>query len=93
MLLKAKIAEFEDFKSQTEGYVLNKFDSGSLVYSKKQIVGDTEITVHLCPHCFAANKVSILQPQQVSMYASFNQSRCPSCQNVFDTDSAPPASY
>lgn len=36
MLLKAKIAEFEDFKSQTEGYVLNKFDSGSLVYSKKQ---------------------------------------------------------
>ena len=93
MHLKAKIAEFEDFKRQTEGYLLNKLDSGSLVYSKNQIVGDTEITVHLCPHCFAANKVSILQPQQVSMYASFNQSRCPSCKNVFDTDSAPPASY
>ncbi|MGK1995131.1 hypothetical protein ACR92Y_28315 [Klebsiella pneumoniae] len=93
MHLKAKIAEYEDFKRQTEGYLLNKLDSGSLVYSKNQIVGDTEITVHLCPHCFAANKVSILQPQQVSMYASFNQSRCPSCKNVFDTDSAPPASY
>ncbi|MDM2760624.1 MULTISPECIES: hypothetical protein [Citrobacter] len=93
VLLKAKIAEYEDFKSQTEGYVLSKLDSGSLVYSKKQIVGDTEIIVHLCPHCFATKKISILQPLQVSMYASFNQSRCPSCKNVFDTDSAPMVSY
>ncbi|HBA7683071.1 TPA: hypothetical protein J1Y90_004833, partial [Escherichia coli] len=42
--LKAKIAEIEDFQQQAEGYKLNKLDSGTLVYSKKQFIGDTEIT-------------------------------------------------
>lgn len=78
-LLKAKIAEFEDFKSQTEGYVLNQLDSGTLVYSKKQIVGDAEITVHLCPNCFAAKKISILQPIYVGWRFVHQKSSCPSC--------------
>lgn len=37
MHLKAKIAEFEDFQTQIEGYELNKLASGSLVYSKKRL--------------------------------------------------------
>lgn len=31
--LKAKIAEFEDFKIQSESYALYKMESGTLVYS------------------------------------------------------------
>lgn len=84
--LKAKIADFEDFKSQSEGYFINQLDSGSLVYSKEQIVGEKEIMVHLCPHCFIKKQISILQPKEVSEYASYKQSRCPSCKNEFDMD-------
>lgn len=88
MHLKAKIAEFEDFKRQTEGYVLNQLDSGSLVYSKKQTVGDTEITVHLCPNCFAKNVVSILQTTGEATYdmhtkGYYFQSRCHNCATLF----------
>lgn len=85
-MLKAKIADFEDFKSQSEGYFINQLDSGSLVYSKEQIVGEKEIMVHLCPHCFIKKQISILQPKEVSEYASYKQSRCPSCKNEFDMD-------
>lgn len=60
MHLKAKIAEFEDFQTQTEGYELNKLASGSLVYSKKQVVAGSEIIVHLCPNCFSKKVISIL---------------------------------
>ncbi|MCB7502732.1 hypothetical protein ACR9HY_00385 [Enterobacter roggenkampii] len=91
--LKAKITEFEDFKSQTEGYALNQLDSGSLVYSKKQCVGGTEIAVHLCPHCFIKKQVSMLQPQVVGLYDKFEKSHCPSCKNVFDTNTAPPINW
>lgn len=91
--LKAKIAEFEDFKSQTEGYVLNKLDSGSLVYSKKLLVNEMETTVHLCPHCFINKQVSMLQPQVVGIYDTFQKSHCPSCKNVFDTDKSPPINW
>lgn len=93
MHLKAKIAEFEDFKSQTEGYALKKLDSGSLVYSKQQLVGEAEITVHLCPHCFIKKQVSMLQPQVVGLYDVFQKSHCPSCKNVFDTDRSPPINW
>lgn len=93
VLLKAKIAEFEDFKTETEGYVLNKLASGTLVYSKKQFVGDSEITVNLCPNCYARRNISMLQPLEPSMYAKFSQCRCPSCTNVFDADLAPPVRY
>ena len=93
MLLKAKIAEFEDFRSQTEGYTLNQLDSGALVYSKKQFVGETEIYVHLCPNCFIKKEVSILQPHVADLYASFKKSHCPSCKNTFDTDNAPPINW
>lgn len=87
-LLKAKIAEFEDFKSQTEGYVLNRLDSGTLVYSKKQIVGDAEVTVHLCPQCYAKRQMSMLQPTGDTAYDAhtnkyLHQSRCYCCDSLF----------
>ncbi|MCE9895870.1 hypothetical protein [Citrobacter portucalensis] len=88
MHLKAKVAEFEDFKSQTEGYVLNQLDSGTLVYSKNQLVGDAEITVHLCPQCYAKRQISMLQPTGDTAYDAhknkyLHQSRCHSCDSLF----------
>ncbi|WP_432700756.1 hypothetical protein ACRUMN_07945 [Kluyvera cryocrescens] len=85
--LKAKIAEFEDFKTQTEGYVLNQLESGSLVYTKNLVVGDAEVTVHLCPNCHSKRVVSILQPTgDVSYQAEnghyFHQYRCHACESL-----------
>ncbi|EFH3304669.1 hypothetical protein [Escherichia coli] len=85
--LKAKIAEFEDFKTQTEGYVLNQLESGSLVYTKNLVVGDAEVTVHLCPNCHSKRKISILQPTgdvsyQVAAGSYFHQYRCHACDSL-----------
>ncbi|MBR7298851.1 hypothetical protein G3W08_28235, partial [Klebsiella pneumoniae] len=57
--LKAKIAEFENFEAQTEGYILNQLESGTFVYSKEVIVNGGSITMHLCPKCFGQKIVSI----------------------------------
>ena len=88
MFLKAKIAEFEDFKTQTEGYVLNQLDFGSFVYTKKNVVGDIEVEVHLCPQCFSKRQVSILQPTGDASYNEhtqkwYFQSRCHGCDSMF----------
>jgi predicted nuclease with TOPRIM domain len=88
--LKAKITEFEDFKAQTEGYVLNQLDSGSLVYSKKQIVGESEIKVHLCPQCYSKRIVAILQPMSVHWGAIYSQCFCPQCKNEYKMNKLPP---
>ncbi|MFP2504465.1 hypothetical protein [Buttiauxella gaviniae] len=89
MLLKAKIAEHEDFKSQTEGYALNQLDSGSLVYTKNTIVNGSETAVHLCPNCFAAKKISILQPIYVGWRFVHKKSSCPSCSTELRMDINP----
>ncbi|MGZ0749853.1 hypothetical protein [Kluyvera sichuanensis] len=81
--LKAKIAEHEDFKTQTEGYVLNVLESGTLVYSKNQVVGDKEITVNLCPQCFGKHVVSMLQPMTIMVSDGHFRSHCPSCDNKY----------
>jgi len=88
MLLKAKIAEFEDFKAQTEGYVLNQLESGTLVYTKNQTVGDAEVAVHLCPNCHSKRVISILQPTGDTAYDAhtnkyLHQSRCHGCNSIF----------
>ncbi|OON40643.1 hypothetical protein BTJ39_06030 [Izhakiella australiensis] len=88
--LKAKITEFEDFKAQTEGYVLYQLDSGSLVYSKKQAVGELEITVHLCPQCFQQHVVAILQPMSVNWAAVYGQCFCPHCKTEYRMNKLPP---
>ncbi|EGO6536379.1 hypothetical protein IU312_004947, partial [Escherichia coli] len=46
--LKAKIAEFENFEAQTEGYILNQLESGTFVYSKEVTVNGGSIIMHLC---------------------------------------------
>jgi hypothetical protein len=88
MLLKAKIAEFEDFKALTEGYVLNQLDFGSFVYSKKETVGEAEVEVHLCPQCFSKRQVSILQPTGEASFNShtekwYFQSLCHCCNSLY----------
>jgi hypothetical protein len=93
MLLKAKIAEFEDFKSQAEGYILHQTDAGSLVYSKQIGVNDSQITVNACPHCFQQKKISILQPgTERSIKGSYWIHFCPSCKSDFKMDKTPAAS-
>ncbi|EKS5473739.1 hypothetical protein QB715_003219 [Escherichia coli] len=81
--LKAKIAEFENFEAQTEGYILNQLESGTFVYSKEVIVNGDSITMHLCPKCFGQKIVSILQPFPVSEDELFHKSRCLHCENKF----------
>lgn len=86
--LKAKIAEFEDFKAQTNGYVLNKLESGTLVFTKNQAVGEVEVAVHLCPNCYSKRVISMLQPTGETAYDShtdkyFYQSRCHCCSSFY----------
>ncbi|EDS9957867.1 hypothetical protein GT314_003090 [Salmonella enterica subsp. enterica] len=83
ILLKAKIAEFENFQTQTEGYVLNQLESGVFVYSKEETVNGGTVTMHLCPKCFGQKTVSILQPFPVSEDAPFHESKCLHCENQF----------
>lgn len=50
--LKAKIAEFENFEAQTEGYILNQLESGTFVYSKEVTVNGGSIIMHLLSKMF-----------------------------------------
>lgn len=93
MHLKAKIAEFENFTAQSEGYVLHKMEGGTLVYLKQAIVDGAELMVHACPHCFQQKKISILQPStEKSAKGSYWIHFCPSCKSDFKMDKTPAAS-
>ncbi|WP_439069975.1 hypothetical protein ACSJL3_001187 [Serratia nevei] len=96
MHLKAEVAKFKDFERNTEGYVLNQLESGSLIRTKNEVVNGKEIPVHLCPNCFTRNIISILQPIPVGERSFFHKSRCPSCeQKLFmdkNSDYKPPKS-
>ncbi|WP_072017574.1 hypothetical protein [Erwinia typographi] len=86
--LKTTIAEFENFKSESEGYVLNQLDSGTFVYSKKQIVNESETTVHLCLRCFSKREISILQPvgevvYDLNLEMNFHKGICHGCKAFF----------
>lgn len=88
--LKAKIAEFEDFKVQSESYVLHKMESGTLVYSIKAAADGGELTVNACPHCFHQKKISILQPStEKSVKGAYWIHFCPSCKSDFTMDQTP----
>lgn len=89
MHLKAKVAEYEDFCSQTEGYILEQVDSGSFVYSKKELVSGREISVNLCPLCYSKGIKSILHPFPVGKSSRFHKSRCLQCENKFLMDKNP----
>ncbi|ELY6363042.1 hypothetical protein C5952_04965 [Cronobacter sakazakii] len=86
--LKAKIVDFENFQTQTEGYFLNQLESGSLVYSRQLVLGDKKVTTYLCPQCYAKREVSILQPTgdvhfDVHTSKNFHQSICHNCKSLF----------
>ena len=88
--LKAKIAEFESFKSESEGYELHKTEAGSVVYSKQLVVNETEITVNACPGCFHQKKISILQPSVDKVVKSgYWVHYCPSCKSEFKMNQIP----
>lgn len=86
MLLKEKVTEYEDFRSQVEGYVLNQLDSGTYVYSKDEEVNGRQLTVHLCTHCFSKHIKSILHFLPVHKSAVYHSSRCLHCKNEFLMD-------
>lgn len=90
--LKAKIAEFENFKSESEGYVLHRTEGGTLVYSKQVAVDNAEMVVNACPHCFHQKKISILQPGvDKPVKADYWVHFCPSCNVEFKMDKSPPS--
>ncbi|MGG2143294.1 hypothetical protein [Symbiopectobacterium sp. RP] len=89
--LKAKIAEFENFKVQAVDYSLNKVDSGTLVYSKNIVLSDGETAVNACPHCFHQNKISILQlGVTTTAMSGFHVHYCPECKSDFKMNKLPP---
>ncbi|HHA1285324.1 TPA: hypothetical protein ACOEFM_002030 [Enterobacter roggenkampii] len=90
--LKAKIAEFEDFKSEAEGYVLHRTEGGTLVYSKQVAVDNAELVVNACPQCYQQKKISMLQPGiEKSVKGSYWVHFCPSCNSEFKMDKTPAA--
>ncbi|MFH2146353.1 hypothetical protein [Klebsiella quasipneumoniae] len=90
MYLKAKIAEFDNFIVQSEGYVLAKTEGGSFVYSKQVTVGDEGLVVHACPNCYHQKKISMLQPGiEKSFKGSFLIHFCPLCNSNFKMDKTP----
>lgn len=91
--LKAKIAEFEDFKIQSESYALYKMESGTLVYSAQVTHNGVQFTVNACPHCFHQKKISILQPgTEKGVKGYYWVHFCPSCKSDFKMDKTPAAS-
>lgn len=91
--LKAKIAEFEDFKIQSESYALYKMESGTLVYSAQVTHNGVQFTVNACPHCFHQKKISILQPgTDKGVKGYYWVHFCPSCKSDFKMDKTPAAS-
>ncbi|MFK8257690.1 hypothetical protein ACFL9S_07880 [Erwinia sp. AnSW2-5] len=89
---KAKIAKFEDFKSDSKGYVLHRTEGETLVYSKQVVVDDLEMMVHACPHCYQQKKISMLQPGiEKSVKGGYWVYFCPCCNSQFKMDKTPAA--
>lgn len=86
--LTQKLAEYEDFKAQVEGYELEKLDAGAYVYSKKVLIGIEEHKIYLCSQCYNQRTLSILQPSSQTFYHGaseqhFSQIECHRCKSVF----------
>lgn len=92
MLLKAKIAEYEDFKAESAGYELHQTEGLTLVYSKLVAIDGTDMFVHACPHCYQQRKLSLLQPGvDKSSKGSYWVHYCPSCKSEYKMDKTPAA--
>ncbi|POZ14086.1 MULTISPECIES: hypothetical protein [Lelliottia] len=89
--LKAKIAEFENFKADSEGYTLNKTEAGTLVYTVNKLINGEQVAVNACPHCFQQKKISILQPGVDKAVKGYHLIHfCPSCRTEFKMGKVPP---
>ncbi|MGY0151845.1 hypothetical protein ACVQ8M_05010 [Edwardsiella tarda] len=90
MHLKEKIAEFESFKSESEGYDLRQTEGGSLVYSKQVMVNQEHLLVNACPHCYQQHKIFMLQPGiDKGSKGNYWVYSCPSCKSEFKMDKTP----
>ncbi|MFB5644228.1 hypothetical protein ACEZEZ_20935 [Kluyvera ascorbata] len=87
--LRSKLAEIDDFKQISVGYVLTKTAAGTVVYSKK--LNNEGLIINACPQCFMNNQLSMLQPspKNHSMGGYFIH-YCPSCKSEFKMDEVPP---
>ncbi|WP_223802372.1 hypothetical protein [Kluyvera sp. CRP] len=87
--LRSKLAEIDDFKQSSVGYVLTKTAAGTMVYSKN--ASNEEFVINACPQCFMNNQLSMLQPspKNHSMGGYFIH-YCPSCKSEFKMDEVPP---
>ncbi|EDW2644683.1 hypothetical protein XZ88_002461 [Salmonella enterica subsp. enterica] len=84
--LKAKIAEIENFKSQSEDCEPCQLITGTIVYARQCNTSSGKITMYFCPECFAKRAISILQPFPVEEGDKYTKSQCPSCKNVYLMD-------
>ena len=90
--LKAKIAKYEDFKTESAGFELHKTEAGSLVYSKQYDVNQTQMTVNACPSCYQQQKISMLQPGVDKVVkGNYWIHFCPSCKAEYKMDKTPVA--
>ncbi|AUU85064.1 hypothetical protein [Leclercia sp. LSNIH1] len=86
--LQQKLAKYEDFKAQVEGYELEKLDTGAYVYCKKVKFGSEENKIYLCSQCYNNRVFSILQPSSHTFYHGateqhFSQIECHVCNSVY----------
>lgn len=86
--LKEKLAKYDDFKTQVDGYELEKLATGAYVYSKNVIIGGEEHTICLCSQCYNNRIFSILQPSSQTFYHGaleqhFSQIECHQCKSIF----------
>lgn len=84
--LKTKIAELENFKSESAGYVLHQMEGGIFVYSKQVAVDNEELVVNACPHCYQQKKISMLQPEKRGFKGASWVHFCSSCNSEFTMD-------
>lgn len=90
--LKGVIEEFDNFKSESEGYELHRTEGNTLVYSRRVTVGGSEVLIYACPYCYQQRKMSLLQPGvDKGVKGSYWVHYCPSCKSEYKMDKTPAA--
>lgn len=86
--LKSELQKIKSFESEASEYQPYKFTSGTVVYSRAIETDKGAWSLYACPHCFAEQKISILQPSNGDH--TFNHVFCPSCKNDYRENKRPP---
>jgi hypothetical protein len=79
--LKARMAEFEERKTQQERYELKPLGWGGYAYMLKPEARGTEAPHWVCTNCYANGKISIIQYGFKPKGATHMCYYCPSCNN------------